>query len=113
MTYSLSGLSIGSDYTIEPDLTTRQTAYTVSIEQSNTPILYIVATPYTSAAKVTMTDGAHNYKSWVPQNPPQADWTWKYPYLPSTGGTVVIAIAVIYDGVTKDYTLTINYTKTA
>ena len=115
MTYSLSGLSTGySSAPIEPELTPRVTAYTQNITDSTIPILHIEAMPATEGASVTMTDGTNSFHNGMTQIPPEANaYTWRYPYLPSTGGTVVIAIALTVDGVTKDYTLTINFTKTS
>ena len=50
-----------------------------------------------------MTDGTNENNS----------GTWaSYSYLPSAGGTKVISIATTYGGITTNYTLTINFTKT-
>jgi hypothetical protein len=113
LTYSLSRLSIGSSFAIEPDLKPGVYAYRAKIESATTPILYIEAMPASDGAVVTMTDGVYSFTSGQPQNPPTANaYTWRYPYLPFAGGTVVIAIALTYDGVTRNYALTIDFTKT-
>lgn len=108
MSYSLSGLSLGDSYTIEPALSPRKTDYVCNISAASAPTVTITATPYDSGALVTMDDGNdHTFNSST-----SSSYAWSYSYLPSAGGTVVIAIATTYDGVTKDYTLTINFTKT-
>lgn len=107
MSYSLSGLSLGDGYTIEPALAPRTTAYVCNITAASAPTLTITATPYDTGAVVTMDDGdGHEFDSSV-----SSSYAWSYSYLPSAGGTSVIAIHTTYDGVTKDYKLTINFTK--
>ena len=98
---------MGDGYTVEPALTPRHTAYVCNITAASAPTVTITATPYDSGAVVLMDDGNdHEFDS-----SDAGTYAWSYSYLPSAGGTVVIAISTTYDGVTKNYTLTINFTK--
>ena len=103
LSYRLSGLSIGDGYTIEPAIAPRTYNYVANISAASAPTLTITATPYDSGATVEMTDGVNENEG--------GTWT-SYSYLPSDGGTKVISISTTYGGITTDYTLTINFTKT-
>lgn len=101
---------------IEPALTPRCTEYVCNYSGKLAPILYVEAVPTMAedGAHVTITDGTNTFHDGDTQIPAQSSrWIWRYPYVPSAGGTVVFAIATTYDGITKDYTLTFNFTKTA
>ena len=101
---------------IEPALSPRVTEYVCNYTGALAPILSVEAVPTMAdhGARVTITDGTYTFHDGDPQNPTQSSrWIWRYPYVPSAGGTVVFSIATTYDGITKDYTLTLNFTKTA